>query len=40
VRRRRDGWIAAGLFDRLRGSMLAAYERFIGLDLADVSVDC
>src|SRR3954462_14100491 len=39
LRRRRDEWIAAGLFDRLRRSVLAAYERLIGLDLADVSVD-
>jgi transposase len=38
-RRRRDEWIAAGLFDRLRRAVLAAYERLIGLDLADVSVD-
>src|SRR5436305_12780966 len=39
LRRRRDEWIAAGLFDRLRASVLAAYERLIGLDLTDVSVD-
>jgi len=39
LRRRRDEWIAAGLFERLRRSVLAAYERLIGLDLADVSVD-
>jgi transposase len=39
LRRRRDEWIAAGLFDRLRRSVLVAYERLIGLDLADVSVD-
>jgi transposase len=39
LRRRRDEWIAAGLFDRLRRSVLAAYERLIGLDLAHVSVD-
>jgi len=39
LRRRRDEWIAAGLFDRLRESVLAAYERLIGLDLGDVSVD-
>src|SRR4051812_24430971 len=39
LRRRRDEWIAAGLFEALRGSVLAAYERLIGLDLADVSVD-
>jgi len=39
LRRRRDEWIAAGVFDRLRASVLAGYERLIGLDLADVSVD-
>jgi transposase len=39
LRRRRDEWIAAGVFDRLRASVLAAYERLIGLDLADVSID-
>jgi hypothetical protein len=39
LRRRRDEWIAAGIFDTLRRDVLAAYERLIGLDLADVSVD-
>src|SRR3954452_12353116 len=39
LRRRRDEWIAAGLFDRLRRSVLAAHERLIGLDLAHVAVD-
>src|SRR4051794_7845512 len=39
LRRRRDEWIAAGLFEALRRSGLVAYERLIGLDLADVSVD-
>ena len=39
LRRRRDEWIAAGVFDALRRSALAAYERLIGLDLADVAVD-
>ncbi len=39
LRRRRDEWIAAGVFDALRCQVLAAYERLIGLDLADVSVD-
>src|SRR3954469_15180213 len=37
-RRRRDEWIAAGLFDRLRRAMLAAYERLIGPGLAPVSL--
>jgi transposase len=39
LRRRRDEWIAAGVFDALRRSVLAAYEWLIGLDLADVAVD-
>jgi transposase len=39
LRRRRDEWIAAGVFDALRRSVLAAYERLIGLDLTDVCVD-
>ena len=39
LRRRRDAWIAAGIFDALRRAVLAAYERLIGLDLSDVSVD-
>jgi transposase len=33
LRRRRDEWIAAGVFDALRRSVLAADERLIGLDL-------
>src|SRR3982750_4840848 len=37
-RPRRDEWIAAGLFDRLRRSVLAPFERLIGRDLAHVSV--
>jgi transposase len=36
LRRRRDEWIAAGVFDALRRSVLAAYQRLIGLDLTDV----
>src|SRR3954471_1552667 len=39
LRRRRDEWIAAGVLDALRRSVLAAYERLIGLDLTDVCVD-
>jgi transposase len=39
LRRRRDEWMAAGVFEALRRSVLAAYERLIGLDLADVSID-
>jgi transposase len=39
MRRRRDEWIALGVFDRLRLACLDAYEKMIGLDLADVCVD-
>jgi hypothetical protein len=39
LRRRRDEWIALGVFDRLRLAALDAYEQMIGLDLADLAVD-
>ena len=39
LRRRRDEWIRMGLMDALEGIALAAYDRIIGLELADVSVD-
>src|SRR3954465_13868827 len=39
LRRRRDEWIRLGIFDRLRLAALNAYERMIGLDLADVAGD-
>ena|SRR5215211_179610 len=37
LRRRRDEWIEGGLMDALDG--IAAYDRIIGLELADVCVD-
>jgi hypothetical protein len=40
LRRRRDEWIAHGVMDELRGMALEAYDKFIGLRLADVAVDC
>jgi transposase len=40
LRRRRDEWIDAGVMERLRGMVLDAYDRMIGLDLSDVAVDC
>ncbi len=40
LRRRRDEWIGAGVVDALRGMALDAYDRMVGLDLAEVSVDC
>ena len=39
LRRRRDEWIAAGVMEALRAVALAAYDRMIGLELADVAVD-
>jgi transposase len=39
LRRRRDAWIAAGVFEALFAQALAAYDRIIGLDLSEASVD-
>lgn len=39
IRRRRDEWIAAGIFERLEQLCLEAYDRIVGLELGDVSVD-
>ena len=39
LRRRRDEWIKMGLMDALEGIALTAYDRIIGLELADVCVD-
>jgi len=39
VRERRDEWTAAGVFDAIANEALGAYDRVIGLDLSDVSVD-
>lgn len=39
LRRRRDEWIAAGLMETLRLLVLDAYDRMIGLELADIAVD-
>lgn len=39
IRHRRDEWITAGVFDRLKHLCLQAYDRIIGLDLGEVSVD-
>jgi transposase len=40
LRRRRDEWIASGVMDELREMALEAYDKFIGLRLADMAVDC
>lgn len=39
LRSRRDAWIAAGVFDRLAVEAIGGYDKIIGLDLSDVSVD-
>ena len=39
LRARRDEWIDAGVFDQLKTEALAAFDRIVGLDLDDVSVD-
>jgi transposase len=36
LRRRRDEWIASGVMDKLRQIALEAYDKLIGLRLADV----
>jgi transposase len=40
LRRRRDEWITCGVMDSLRQIALEAYDKVIGLRLADVAVDC
>jgi transposase len=40
LRRRRDEWIEAGAMDALREMVLGVYDRLIGLELADLAVDC
>ncbi len=39
LRARRDEWMKAGVFENLEAEALAAYDRVIGLDLSEVSVD-
>lgn len=39
LRTRRDEWVAAGVFDAVVSEALAAYNRIVGLDLSEVSVD-
>jgi transposase len=39
LRRRRDEWVAAGAFGRLVEEAIAGFDKLIGLDLTDVSVD-
>ena len=39
LRDRRDEWIACGAMEMLRRIALEAYDRFIGLEVAEVAVD-
>jgi transposase len=39
LRRRRDEWVAAGAFQRLVEEAINAFDKVIGLDLSEVSVD-
>ena len=39
IRNRRDEWIHAGVFDELEPLACSAYDRIVGLDLDDVTVD-
>ena len=39
LRGRRDEWVAAGVFEALANEALAAYDRIVGLDFSDCSVD-
>ncbi len=40
LRDRRDEWIELGVIDALREIALEAYDRFVGLELPEVAVDC
>ena len=39
LRARRDEWIAAGIFERLKDEAMAGFDRIIGLDLDNVAID-
>ena len=39
LRSRRDEWIASGVFEQLEDETLAAYDRIIGLDMDNLSID-
>ena len=39
LRRRRNEWTAAGVFEQLRTEATAGYDRIIGLDLSEVAID-
>lgn len=39
ARARRDEWQAAGIFDRVADQAIEGYDRIVGLDFSDVSLD-
>jgi transposase len=39
ARERRDEWVAAGVYDAIVEEAISAYDRIIGLDLSEVSLD-
>ena len=39
LRGRRDEWITVGVFDRVYGEALEAFDRIVGLDLSEVALD-
>jgi transposase len=39
LRARRDEWIDAGVFESLKAEAIAAFDRIVGLDLGEVSLD-
>ncbi len=39
LRRRRDEWVVAGAYERLAEEAIGAFDKVIGLDLSDVTVD-
>ena len=39
ARKRRDEWVAAGVFDAIAAEAITAFDRVIGLELSDVAVD-
>lgn len=39
LRARRDEWIAADVFERLKTEAVTAFDRIIGLDMSEVAVD-
>src|SRR5829696_10378625 len=40
LRDRRDEWIESGVMDQLREMVLEVYDRFIGLEVGEMAVDC